>query len=99
MSDPRDKTNLTASDDNVPFGGSGSPSPIKIGATSHFSAHTAGGDLLGELSAHERMLQEYEWAATFRGNAHDLVVPAQVPSMLEIAFDRAIVVVREREDG
>ena len=31
MSDPRDKTNLTASDDNVPFGGSGSPSPIKMG--------------------------------------------------------------------
>ena len=75
MSDPRDKTNLTASEDNVPFGGSGSPSPIKIGATSHFSAHTAGGDLLGELSAHERMLQEYEWAATFRDNAHDIVVP------------------------
>ena len=34
MSDPRDKTTLTASADNVPFGRSGSPSPMKIGATS-----------------------------------------------------------------
>ena len=75
MSDPRDKTNLTASDDSVPFGGCGSPSPIKVGATSHFSAHTAGGNLLGELSANERMLQEYEWPATFRDNAHDIFVP------------------------
>ena len=75
MSDPRDKTNLTASDDSVPFGGCGSPSPIKVGTTSHFSAHTAGGNLLGELSANERMLQGYEWPATFRDNAHDIFVP------------------------